>query len=282
MIAGMRRVAQAVRHAPLLRSLTPLWSLVRGPYLGLLRRLGSAKGIPVHVGGTPMRLHPDFATQNWETVEYASYRAFAEMLRPGDVVFDVGAHIGTYTLIALDRIGPSGRVVAYEPNELAGAYLKQHLEWNGGAGRADVRELCCGRNLGIATFYFMPGRAEGMNGLVPVDGFSERQVAVTTLDREVAALGLTPSVIKIDVEGAEWDVLKGAEQALKEFHPRLSLSLHPAALAKQGARPGDVLAWLADRGYKTMIIGQDHEIHVVATAAREERRENPAAHGIRD
>lgn len=282
MIAGVRRVAQAVRHAPLLRSLTPLWSVLRGPYLGLLKRLGSAKGVPVHVGGTPMRLHPDFATQNWETVEYASYRAFAEMLRPGDIVFDVGAHIGTYTLIALDRIGASGRVVAYEPNDLTSAYLKQHLEWRGGAERTNVRELCCGQSPGTATFYFMPGRAEGMNGLVPVDGFSERQVALTTLDREVAALGLTPSVIKIDVEGAEWEVLKGAEHVLADFHPRLSLSLHPAALAKRDASPEDVLLWLKERGYETTIIGQDHEIHVVARAACEERRENPVADGIAD
>lgn len=266
-LSRIRRVAQAVRHAPVLDSLTPVWRALRGPYLWVLKMLGSARGIPVRVGGTPMRLHPDFATQNWETVEYASYRAFAEMLRPGDVVFDVGAHIGTYTLIALDRIGALGRVVAYEPNELTSAYLKQHLEWNGGVERTIVRELCCGQSPGSATFYFMPGRAEGMNGLVPVDGFSKRQVAITTLDQEGATLELTPTVIKIDVEGAEWEVLKGAEAVLAEFHPRLSLSLHPAALAKQDARPEEVLAWLQDHGYETTIIGQDHEIHVVARAA---------------
>ena len=265
MIAGIRRVAQAVRHAPLLRSLSPLWGVLRGPYLAVIRRFG-ASGIPVRVGGTTMRLHPDFATQNWETVEFASYKAFGEMLREGDVVYDIGAHLGTYSLVALDRIGPNGRVVAYEPHEFTRRHLEQHLAWNGGTGRTSIRTQCCGREPGEATFFFAPERAEGMNGLVPVDGFSKRVVQVSTVDAEVAQLGLVPGVIKIDVEGAEWDVLKGAERTLAQFHPRLSLSLHPAALAKLGARPDDVLGWLEARGYRTEIIGRDHEIHVIAVA----------------
>lgn len=266
-VSRIRRIAQAVRHAPLLGALTPLWSVLRGPYLWVLKVLGSARGIRVRVGGYWMRLHPDFATQNWESVEYSSYQAYAKMLRPGDVVFDIGAHIGTYTLIALDLIGPSGRVVAYEPNELTRKYLSQHLSWNGGEDRTIIREACCGERPGASTFYFVPGRAEGMSGLVPVEGFSQRQVQITTLDQEVSTLGLTPTVLKIDVEGAEWNVLKGAVRLLSEFHPRLSLSLHPSALAKEGTQPEQILHWLQSFGYETTIIGRDHEIHVVASAA---------------
>lgn len=265
MITILRRVAQAVRHAPLLRSFSPLWRILRDPYLAVIRRFGT-HGITVRVGGTGMRLHPDFATQNWETVEFASYKAFAEMLHEGDVVYDVGAHLGTYSLVALDRIGQSGRVVAYEPHEFTRRHLERHLAWNGGTDRTVVRALCCGREPGEATFYFAPERAEGMNGLVPVDGFSKQLVEVSTIDGEVAQLDLVPSLIKIDVEGAEWDVLKGAEQTLAQFHPRLSLSLHPVALAKLGFKPEEVLGWLEARGYRTEIIDRDHEIHVVAVA----------------
>jgi FkbM family methyltransferase len=250
-----------------LRSMTPLWSLLRRPYLAAMRLAGSNSGIPVTVGSIRMRLHPDFATQNWETVEYASYRAFSDMLKEGDVVFDIGAHIGTYSLIASSRIGSTGRVYAYEPHAPTRRYLTQHLTWNGAASTVTIRAVCCGAQSGKATFYFMPGRAEGMNGLVPVDGFETAQVDVTTVDQEVQELGALPSVIKIDVEGAEWDVLKGAERLLSAHHPGLSLSIHPHALEKHGVRPQQILDWLRERGYSTEIIAVDHEMHVVARKA---------------
>lgn len=263
LISGFRRIAQGVRHAPLLRGLTPLWSLLRGPYRALLRRV-ARDGLTVHVGGFEMRVDPLFASQNWETVELDSYRAFAQMIRPGDVVFDIGAHIGTYSIIASRLAGPAGRVVAYEPHGFTRGYLERHLEGNGARANTVVRPLCCGERAGTADFYFKPGEAEGMNGLLPVAGFERGAVEVTTVDLEAEALGLAPAVIKIDVEGAELDVLKGAARVLREQRPRLSLSLHPAALAKRSLTPEAVLEWLAARGYESKVIARDHEIHVAA------------------
>jgi len=267
MMSTFRRCAQSIRHAPVLRSLTPVWNGLRKPYLQVMHGLGARSGIPMVVGGTRMRLHPEFATQNWEAVERESYRAFGALLRPDDVVYDIGAHIGTYTLTALDRIGPNGRVVAYEPHEFSRRHLTQHIEWSGGSQRTRIRPVCCGAAAGNATFYCVPERAEGMNGLVPVDGFQTVAVSVTTVDQEVIVLGLVPSVIKIDVEGAEWDVLKGAETTLRTHRPRISLSLHPAALRKTGATSQAVLDWLAGCGYRYRIVSEDHELHVIAEAA---------------
>src|SRR5438045_2306100 len=164
--------------------MTPIWNALRGPYLRLLNLFGSRTGIKVQVGGVGMRLHADFATQDWESVEYESYRAFAALLRPGDIVFDVGAHIGTYTLVALQGIGANGRVVAFEPFAFTRRHLERHLEWNDSRGRVITRDICLGAEQGRQAFYFAPDRAEGMAGLVPVEGFSEQIVEVTTLDRE--------------------------------------------------------------------------------------------------
>ncbi len=265
-LSSLRKVAQAVRHAPVLRSATPLWSGLRRPYLWLLNRLGSKQGIRVAIGGADIRIHPDFATQNWESVEVESYGAFAAMLRAGDVVYDVGAHIGTYTLVALQRIGPDGRVIAYEPHAFTRSYLERHVEWSGGAGRILIRGVCCGASAGQAKFYSVPGRAEGMNGLVPVEGFGESIAEVVTLDQEVRSLEAIPTVIKIDVEGAEWEVLRGAEQTLRKFRPRISLSLHPEALRRQGITPEHILEWLSVLGYGHEIVSVDHEVHVIAVA----------------
>lgn len=262
-ISGFRRMAQGVRHAPLLRGLSPLWSLLRGPYRALLQRAGK-DGLTVHVGGFEMRVDPLFASQNWEVVELDSYRAFAQMVRPGDMVFDIGAHIGTYSIIASRLAGPSGRVVAYEPHDFTRGYLERHLDWNGARANTEVRALCCAERPGSADFYFKPGEAEGMNGLVPVAGFERRTVEVTTVDLEAERLRLAPAVIKIDVEGAELDVLKGAEGVLRKNGPKLSLSLHPQALASRQLTPESVLEWLAGVGYEAKVIARDHEIHVAA------------------
>ena len=266
MVSLVRKCAQSLRHAPLLRRATPVWAGLRTPYRRLLLAAGSRHGIQVKVGETSMRLHPEFATQNWETLEGESYRAFAAMLRPGDVVFDIGAHIGTYSLTALDLIGPEGRVVAYEPHEFTRNHLTRHIAWAGGSDRTVVRAVGCGAQSGTAAFYCVPGRAEGMNGFVPVAGFETIEVDVTTVDREVSLLKLTPSVIKIDVEGAEWAVLKGAERTLRSHHPGLSLSLHPAALHRVGSSEAEILDWLNVLGYRHRVISEDHEVHVIAEA----------------
>jgi FkbM family methyltransferase len=265
MLAIIRRLAQTIRHAPGMRSFTPLWNLLRAPYLKVLRTFAKKHGLLVSVGGHKMRLHPDFATQNWETVEYDSYQSFAALLRPGNVVFDVGAHIGTYTLIALQKVGDNGRVVAYEPHTFTRKYLEQHLDWNGGLKRTIVRDLCCGVSEGMTDFYCRSDRAEGMNSLVPTDGFEKKSVMMTTLDKDVETLAIIPTLIKIDVEGSEWDVLKGALRTISKYHPTIFLSLHPVALSKLGVSPNQVLEWLVEHGYRHKMISQDHEIHVVAS-----------------
>lgn len=267
MVSTLRRFAQTVRHAPGLRSFESFWALLRKPYLRVLTRLASKQGFQASIGGYDMRLHPSFATQNWETVEAQAYRAFVNTLEAGDIVYDVGAHIGTYSLIALFKTGNQGKVVAYEPHGFTRHYLEQHLEWNGGQDRTIIRGVCCGASSGTTDFYCLPDQAEGMNGIVPVEGFQKTTAQVTTIDSEVAEIGLIPSIIKIDVEGAEWDVLKGAEHTINTHHPRIFLSLHPIALKKVNTTPQMILDWLIERGYNCESIAEDHEIHVVCQLA---------------
>ena len=266
MVSSLRRLAQSVRHAPGLSSLGFLWDLLRKPYLSVLTSLGSQNGFSVTIGGNLMALHPVFGTLNWEIIETDSYQAFADTIKSGDIVYDIGAHIGTYTLIALRKSEPQGQVVAYEPHNITRNYLIQHLEWNAGRERTIVREVCCGAAIGITDFYYLQDEPEGMNSLVPVEGFEKKQVQVTTVDAEVTNLGLIPSIIKIDVEGAEWDVLKGAELTLRQYHPIIFLSLHPLALAKLDTTPEIILEWLTQLDYKYQVIAQDHEIHILAYA----------------
>jgi FkbM family methyltransferase len=262
--AMLRRSAQSIRHAPGLRRFDPIWEHLRAPYRRLLMRLAGQKGLPMTVGGQTMRLSPDVVNLNWETVEVEAYRAFAAAIAAGDVVYDVGAHFGTYTLIGVARGGADTRVVAYEPCELTRQYLMRHLRWNGAESQVLVRPVCCGNAVGPATFFHRPGRPEGINGLLPQEGLAPTQVRMTTLDREVDALKLVPALIKIDVEGAELEVLKGAAHVLDAHRPRVLISLHPRQLAQVGLDCETVLNWLRARRYRTDVVGEDQEVHVLA------------------
>ena len=265
--AVLRRSAQSIRHLAGLQHLTPVWNGLRGPYRRLLAQLAGSDGIPVMVGGYPIRLAPDTVSLNWETVEVDAYKVFVQEIGPHEIIYDVGAHFGTYTLIGLKRGGPGTRVVAYEPCELTRGYLVRHLRWNGAGDEVLVRPVCCGSRQGVATFFHTPGVPEGINGLLPAEGLVGTRVGVTTLDDEVRELGLVPTFVKIDVEGAELDVLKGAARVLAQHRPRLLLSLHPRRLAEVGLDCDTVRQWLTTRDYQWQVVGEDQEVHVLARPA---------------
>lgn len=272
MIASrVRSVAQKLRHAPGLCSCDMLWNLVRPGYVRALNALGSS--MEVRVGDHPIRLSPRFARTGWETIERAAYNAFAEAVRPGDIVYDVGAHIGTYSILALQKSAPNGRVVAYEPVELTRTFLMRHLRSNRVDGRAIVRPVCCGSDNGTASLYYREGKMDGDSGLLPAQELTSKNVPVQKLDSEVTELGLTPTIIKIDVEGWEWEVLKGAEATLRRHRPLLFLSLHPRPLAALGTTVEAVQEWLTRRGYRHQVLDADHELHVLATPGSRDNRQ---------
>jgi len=154
--------------------------------------------------------------------EPAAMTLFASLVHDGATVFDVGAHVGYYSLLASRLVGAQGHVVAFEPLPRNLGYLRRHVALNAatnvrviGAAVADVP--------GRATFEEGASGAEGMLG-----PGGTLDVEVVTLDSVAydAAGVAPPSVLKIDVEGAEQRVLLGAERILTEAKPDILLSTH--------------------------------------------------------
>jgi hypothetical protein len=178
--AAFRRSAQSIRHLPGLQRLTPVWDGLRAPYRRILERLAGTGGVPVMIGGYSLRLAPDTVSLNWETVEVDAYNVFVREIGSDEVIYDVGAHFGTYTLIGLKRGGPRTRVVAYEPCELTREYLMRHLRWNGAGDQVLVRPGPAGLP-GVATFFTArlprdqrPGPDEGLPNVRPGDDARRR------------------------------------------------------------------------------------------------------------
>lgn len=129
--------------------------------------------------------------------------------QPGDLVFDVGAHAGMTTYFLSKMVGPSGRVIAFEPDASNYAYLLQNIEYHGLKNVTPVTKAMS-RETGTATFNMDGTMAAGLSEylIYPRTG---KQVVVETLSLvdSCSAFGL-PSFVKMDIEGAEVDLIKAA------------------------------------------------------------------------
>ncbi|MEW5930234.1 MAG: FkbM family methyltransferase [Gemmatimonadota bacterium] len=156
------------------------------------------------------------------TYEPEQTRLFREHVRPGDTVLDIGAHVGYYSLLSSVLAGDGGTVWAFEPNPRNCAFLRRHVEINR-RGNVRVTEAAVSDAAGRARFDF--GRGSG-TGRLSGDGAIE--VETVRLDDFVRERGISPTAVKVDVEGAEVQVLDGARATLAEHRPVIFLSTHGA------------------------------------------------------
>lgn len=149
---------------------------------------------------------------------------FLKTIKPGDRVYDIGANVGFYTLLAAQQAGSSGRVCAFEPFPRNLHYLREHVRMND-LKNVDVFDAAVSDRGGTARFQEGPGTSMGKIADRPGDGSIE--VRVVALD-ELASEGRIPppTIVKIDVEGAEYGVLRGAETLLRNHRPVIFLATH--------------------------------------------------------
>lgn len=181
---------------------------------------------------------------------------FARRVAPRDTVIDVGAHAGYYTLLGARLVGASGLVVAFEPSPRNCVFLRRHVALNG-CGNVRVEEAAAWGVTGAARF-----RAGTGTGTGRIDEEGEREVRTVRLDDYCAAAGVAPSVLKIDVEGAELEVLRGGAGIIGRHRPWVFLSTHGEE------SHGACLRWLRDHGYRVEpILGKDVDAATEVLAA---------------
>jgi FkbM family methyltransferase len=156
-------------------------------------------------------------------------------LRPGDLFFDIGANIGSYTVLAAGAVGANAW--SFEPDPGTARHLRRNIALNGLEGRVTVHELALGPEAGEVRF---STGLDATNKVVAGDGANTRSVRQEALDAVAAAV--RPIMMKIDVEGYEDAVLAGASRVLAD--PGLQLveietvtDATAATLAAHGFRP---------------------------------------------
>ncbi len=154
------------------------------------------------------------------TYERDSQRAFIENVHAGDVVYDIGANVGFFTLLASKLVGPRGTVYAFEPLPRNLKYLEKHLSLNG-CENVRILPVAVAASSGTARFATAHNPSQG-----GISKSGELEVQTRSLDDALASGTGRPNFLKIDVEGAESEVLAGASALLRESHPVILLSTH--------------------------------------------------------
>lgn len=161
--------------------------------------------------------------------ELENQRRFAACLGQGDVVYDIGAHVGLYTLAASDRVGPAGHVYAFEPFSRNIAFLRRHLELNHLSNCTAVEAAVSDR---AGLQYFDPTSHDSAGHLS-----RSGKIAVQTLSLDEFVFGSggnrPPNAMKINAEGAEMEVLSGGRRAILAFSPVIFLSTHSEEIDRE-------------------------------------------------
>jgi FkbM family methyltransferase len=241
---GYRRPSRLEGAAVLGRRLAagPLRGALRAAYHAALHLASGGRGIASTLpGGETVRVHPAYRFMTWNAAEYDAFRA---AVRPGAVALDVGANVGAYALLLGQWVRPGGRVFAFEPAPGAFAGLARHVEMNGVAGtvacvRAAVSSSS-GRAALLADGLQGTNRLSGSGGAAPATPVVE--VETVSLDDFCARERIDPTFVKVDVEGAELEVLRGMRETVRRMGERLSLfvEMHPTLWRGSGIGVEDV------------------------------------------
>jgi FkbM family methyltransferase len=194
-------------------------------------------------GGEVVYVSPECRYLSWNPAEYAAFRS---AVKPGMTALDVGANVGAYSLLLGQWVGPSGAVYAFEPAPSARGGLLRHIELNALGRVVRAVPAAVGATPSKAPFVLESTAGEGRLATAGDRDAATVDVAVTTIDDFCAREKLTPDFIKIDVEGAELDVLRGARQTIHRMRGRLALfvEMHPSIWRRSGLTLSDIGAEL--------------------------------------
>lgn len=244
-LARRMKATRVIRRSPLVA----VW-LKRCYEIGL-RCLYAKRGMPIAVGNDLFRVAVESRTMvsSYEG-EQAVYDALTRLIGDGMTAFDIGANEGLFTLCAAKRIGSGGRVVCFEPAPEALRLLRHNIRLNGFQSRVDVVGKLVADRCGWERFY-----ANGKSGYnsqskeAAPSNADPIQVETVSIDAFVEATGRSPDVVKIDVEGAELQVLRGMEAVLTRGDIVVLCEIHPACFGFFHASERDIVGFMERIGF---------------------------------
>lgn len=239
-IAGARAVYRIIRAGRTLLGKTDRGIVVRG---GIAYDLDLSQGI-------------DFAIYLGNIYERGTKAALRKLVPASSLVLDIGANIGAHTLHLAQLVGPEGRVIAFEPTDFAFRKLRRNLELNPELGQ---RVTTCHCFLTETDKTEVPAAIYSSWPLVEKSGLHAKHLGrqmktesaqSRSLDSILAELAdRKVHLVKLDVDGFECDVLRGATTLLRETRPVFVMEVSPYVLEEHGASLEEFLSFFIPNGY---------------------------------
>ena len=227
----------------------PLRRLANGTIRALLPRELERRGVKLAINPTDPVISGALLFGVYENGELD---LFETLLRPGMTVVDVGANIGLYTALAAKGVGPSGRVLALEPDPESFEFLRRTVALNVFENVEPI-QFAASAATGNAELYRNPdNRGDSRLYADPLLGDNPLAVRTTTLDELLGSRSIRDvDVLKIDTQGAEGLVLAGAREMLANS-PNLTILMEfwPYGLARTGSQADAVLGLLRGSGFR--------------------------------
>ncbi len=206
----------------------------RPAYERILDRYSAGRGISWTINGADYRIDPSSRHRLAHLYDPTVADFLRARVQPGAVCLDVGANVGVYVLQFARWVGPTGRIVAFEPNAGARRVLERHLRMNHIADQVQVVPVAVGEADGEATLF--AAGADGMSRLgqpnpLIADSVESQAVHVVTLDRFCLDGSIAPDWMLIDIEGFEIAALAGAQNIIRARGQALGIvvEMHPGA-----------------------------------------------------
>ncbi|APX00101.1 hypothetical protein CHINAEXTREME_14335 [Halobiforma lacisalsi AJ5] len=235
---------QAVRH-------TGLNNYLSGPYWKLVYRLSNnIQGYTVSNQTAKFKInnYTEFIRFRDLSGEESILEDLLCSLEPDDIVYDVGANVGTYTCFIASKLGP-GQIVAFEPEPQNVDRLRENIKLNN--TDANVIDIALSDSDGTIDLSLSGNEAGEGEHMIATDQETETiEVKMARGDTIIDRHGLpNPTVMKIDVEGAEMLVLRGLSETFRN-HVRLAyIEVHPEKLPKFGDSASEVHVFLEESGF---------------------------------
>lgn len=196
--------------------------------------------------------------RHYGTCEPEVMNLMVRVLREGDVAIDVGANIGFFTIVMSKLVGPTGHVLAFEPGPQNNHKLAANLLLNK-CGNVNVQKSPLWSEETTVTLYL--SNDSGLDSLAPCEQ------TVSSIEMRAAVLdsycrSRVPRLIKIDAEGSEEHILRGAEAVLDRDVPFITCELNEAMLARLGSSERSLRHFMGYHGYSTFLLRPDGSIPV--------------------
>jgi FkbM family methyltransferase len=214
------------------------------------------RGVAGKINGETIRIPLGFHRYYPSVYEEEKTWFIKKHCRPGSTAIDIGAHIGIFSFFLAKQVGKKGRVYSFEPSPFTFGVLQQTVKYNGLQDIIEPRMQVVSNSHGNIPFFLSNSsdisNANSINMKNIPDGNAKRiMIPAIMLDDFLNDAAFSHlSFVKIDAEGAEFEILKGATALIKKYRPYMTLEIHPNTFEDPVKTQGEMFDLISSLDYK--------------------------------